>query len=181
MVIFTVLIICSHKDGYIHSHIQKHNTTRVHNVDCIITCGMLHASDAYIKHYTQKLKYTQSVGWLDLFNAELSLKRYWRVLRSQELCVCGGGGGLYLTLHCHCQNDTCIKTSSDKSYFNVSLIVKGQSQRRCPQITTFEEKRESNRSPFAYQPNALPLGNNWQQPLSIEQSYMEYDGRKNSL
>ena len=34
--------------------------------------------------------------------------------------------------------------------------------RQCPQTTTFEEKRraeaDSNRSPSAYQPNALPLG-----------------------
>ena len=27
----------------------------------------------------------QLVGWLNLFNAELSLKRYWRAPRSQEL------------------------------------------------------------------------------------------------
>ena len=33
----------------------------------------------------------------------------------------GGGvrGRLYLTLHCHHQNDSCIKMGSDKSRFNV--------------------------------------------------------------
>ena len=34
-----------------------------------------------------------------------------------------GGGGrvrLYLTLHCHHQNDSCIKVGSDDSHFNVS-------------------------------------------------------------
>ena len=38
----------------------------------------------------------------------------------------GGGGGeiIYLSLHCHHQNDTCIKMGSDESHFNVSLIVR---------------------------------------------------------
>ena len=31
---------------------------------------------------------------------------------------------IYLSLHCHYQNDSCIKMGSDKSHFNVSLIVK---------------------------------------------------------
>ena len=33
----------------------------------------------------------------------------------------GGGGGediLYLSLHCHHQNDCCIKMGSDESHFN---------------------------------------------------------------
>ena len=37
------------------------------------------------------------------------------------------GGGereiIYLSLHCHHQNDFCIKMGSDESHFNVSLIV----------------------------------------------------------
>ena len=34
----------------------------------------------------------------------------------------GGGGGeiIYLLLHCHPQNDFCIKVGSDESHFNVS-------------------------------------------------------------
>ena len=41
------------------------------------------------------------------------------------LCVnCWGGGGkreiIYLSLHCHHQNDSCIKVGSDESRFNVS-------------------------------------------------------------
>ena len=32
------------------------------------------------------------------------------------------GGRLYLSLHCHHQND--IKTGSDESHLNVSLIVR---------------------------------------------------------
>ena len=38
------------------------------------------------------------------------------------VCVCGGGvlEILYLSLHCHHQNDLCIKVGSDESHFNVS-------------------------------------------------------------
>ena len=31
---------------------------------------------------------------------------------------------LYLPLHCHHQNDSCIKVGSDESHFNLSLIVR---------------------------------------------------------
>ena len=31
---------------------------------------------------------------------------------------------IYLSLHCHHQNDSCIKVGSDESHFNVSLIVR---------------------------------------------------------
>ena len=30
----------------------------------------------------------------------------------------------YLSLHCHHQNDSCIKMGRDESHFNVSLIVR---------------------------------------------------------
>ena len=34
----------------------------------------------------------------------------------------GGGGGkiIYLSLHCHHQNDFCIKTGNDECHFNIS-------------------------------------------------------------
>ena len=39
-----------------------------------------------------------------------------------------GGGGkteiIYLSLHCHHQNDFCIKIGSDEVHFNFSLIVR---------------------------------------------------------
>ena len=40
-----------------------------------------------------------------------------------------GGGGKreiikYLSLHCHHQNDSCIKMGNDEGHFNVSLIVR---------------------------------------------------------
>ena len=41
-----------------------------------------------------------------------------------------------LSLHCHYHNDVCIKMGSDKSHFNVSLIVRGTVTRQCPQTTT---------------------------------------------
>ena len=48
----------------------------------------------------------------------------------------GEGGGkeiiylsLYLSLHCHHQNDSCIQMGSDESHFNVSLICEGQNQK----------------------------------------------------
>ena len=34
---------------------------------------------------------------------------------------------IYLSLHCHHQNDSCIKMGSDKSLFNVSVGSDGQS------------------------------------------------------
>ena len=45
-----------------------------------------------------------------------------------------------LSLHCHHQNDLCIKVGSDESRFNVSLIVRDKVTRQCPQTITFEEK-----------------------------------------
>ena len=49
---------------------------------------------------------------------------------------------IYLSLHCHHQNDFCIKLGSDENHFNVSLIVKDKVTRQCPQTTAFEEKGE---------------------------------------
>ena len=49
---------------------------------------------------------------------------------------------IYLSLHCHHQNDFCNKVGSDESHFNVSLIVKDEVTRQCPQTTNFELKGE---------------------------------------
>ena len=70
---------------------------------------------------------------------------------------------IYLSLHCHHQNDSCIKMGSDENHFNVSLIVRDKVTKQCPQTTTFflrerRSKAYSNRGPSAYQPNASPLG-----------------------
>ena len=47
---------------------------------------------------------------------------------------------IYLSLHCHHQNDYCIKMGSDENHFNVSLIVRGKVTRQCPHTTISEEK-----------------------------------------
>ena len=56
----------------------------------------------------------------------------------------GGGRGrlLYLSLHCHHQNDSCIKMGSGENHFNVSLIVRDKVTRQYPETTIFEEKGE---------------------------------------
>ena len=60
---------------------------------------------------------------------------------------------IYLSLHCHHQNDFCIKVGCDESHFNVSLIVRDTVTRQCPQTTTFEEKEE----PKQIRTEVLPL------------------------
>ena len=72
-----------------------------------------------------------------------------RLIRDGEKGVGGmevGGGGrgrlLYLSLHCHHQNGSCIKTGSDESHFNVSLIVKDKVTRLSINHYPFEEKGE---------------------------------------
>ena len=54
----------------------------------------------------------------------------------------GGREITYLSLHCHHQNDSCVKMGRDESHFNVSLTVTDKVTRQCPQTTTFEEKGE---------------------------------------
>ena len=67
----------------------------------------------------------------------------------------GGGGRLYLTLHCHHQNDFCIKMGSDESHLNVSLTVRDKVMGQCPQTMIFKEterraEAESNLGPSAH-------------------------------
>ena len=63
-------------------------------------------------------------------------------LAGTKIAEGGGRGELYLSLHCHHQNDTCIQMGSDESHLNVSFIARDQVTRQCPQTTTFEEKGE---------------------------------------
>ena len=60
---------------------------------------------------------------------------------------------IYLSLHCHHQNDSCFKMRSDESHFNVSLIVRDKVSSQRPQTRTFEEKGEPKR----YRTEVLPL------------------------
>ena len=57
----------------------------------------------------------------------------------------GGEGVICLSLHCHHQNDSCIKMGNDESHFNVLLTVRDKVARQCPQTTTFMKRKESSR------------------------------------
>ena len=55
-----------------------------------------------------------------------------RLIRNGEKRGYGGGGGrkiIYLSLHCHHQNDSCIKVGSDESHFNASVGSDEQSHK----------------------------------------------------
>ena len=61
---------------------------------------------------------------------------------------------IYLTLHCHHQNDFCIKRGSDESHSNVSVGNDGQSHKTVStNHNLFEEKGE----PKQYRTEVLPL------------------------
>ena len=63
---------------------------------------------------------------------------------------------IYLSLHCHHQNDFCIKMGSKESQFNVSVGSDGQSHRKVStNHNLFEEKGEPKR----YRTEVLPLTN----------------------
>ena len=47
-----------------------------------------------------------------------------------------------VSLHCHHQNDSCIKMGNAESHFNVSLIKRNKVTRQCPQSTSSEERGE---------------------------------------
>ena len=49
---------------------------------------------------------------------------------------------IYLSLHCHHQNDSRIKISGDESHFNVSLIVRDSHKTMSTNHNPFEEKGE---------------------------------------
>ena len=61
---------------------------------------------------------------------------------------------IYLLLHCHHQNDFCIKMGSDESHFNVSVGSDGQSHKTVStNHNLFEEKGE----PKQYRTEVLSL------------------------
>ena len=80
---------------------------------------------------------------------------------------------IYLSLHCHLQNDSCIKKGSKESHFHASLIVPDKVTRQCPQTTIFEEKGELKRirtedplltSLTPYRPSMTKAGNIYRLP-----------------
>ena len=81
------------------------------------------------------------------------------VLLGTEIPGDGGRKRLYLTLHCHHPNDSCIQMGSNESRFNVSLTVRGRQSHETVSTNHKQfrkrERRaqsESNRGPSAYQP-----------------------------
>ena len=70
---------------------------------------------------------------------------------------------IYISLHCHYQNNfrihIFIKVGSNVSHINVPLIVRDKVTRQCPEMTSsWREggaKVELSRVPSAYQPSAL--------------------------
>ena len=88
-----------------------------------------------------------------------------RLIRDGEK---GGGGRDYIyTYHGYTVTTrmtlaALIKTGSDESHFNVSLIVRDKVTRQCPQTITFLKRKErrakSSRGHSAYQPYGLRLG-----------------------
>ena len=70
----------------------------------------------------------------------------------------GGGGGreiIYLSLHCHHQNELCIKMGSE-SQFNVSLIVRDKVTKSVHKHDIFEDGEKRAKSGIDPSPFCLP-------------------------
>ena len=65
-----------------------------------------------------------------------------------------GRGRLYLSLHCHHQNNSCIKMGSDESRFNVSVGSDGKSHKT---VSTNHNISEEKGEPKRYRTEVLPL------------------------
>ena len=64
------------------------------------------------------------------------------------------GEYIYLSLHCHHQNGSCIKMGSDESHLNVSVGSDGQSHKTAStNHSLFEEKGQPKR----YRTEVLPI------------------------
>ena len=61
---------------------------------------------------------------------------------------------IYLSLHCHHQNDSCIKMGSNENHFNVSVGIDGQSHKTISTNHNFSEEKGELKK---YQTEVLPL------------------------
>ena len=61
---------------------------------------------------------------------------------------------IYLSLHCHHQNDSCIKMGSDESHFSVSV---GGDRQSDGTVSTNDTLLEEKGEPKQYQTEVLPL------------------------
>ena len=86
------------------------------------------------------LRFSFGFGWLNLFHA---ISKH--ILLGTEIPRSEGRGRLYLTLHCHHQNDSCIKMGSDdESHVNVLLVVSDSHKTvHKPQLLKREESSRS--------------------------------------
>ena len=95
-----------------------------------------------------------------VLNVHRNHKAYYGQEKGEGCTEVGGEGVIYLSLHCHHQNDSCIKMGSDESHFNVSLTVKDKVTGQCPQTTTFLKRKESRSGiepkPFCFKPAHKP-------------------------
>ena len=66
----------------------------------------------------------------------------------------GGGEIIYLSLHRHHQNESCIMMVSDESHFNVSVESDGQSHKTA---STNHNLVEEEGEPKRYRTEVLPL------------------------
>ena len=57
---------------------------------------------------------------------------------------------IYLSLHCHHQNDSCVKRGSDESDFQCFINCEGQSHK------TMKKKKKESRSGFEPRSLCLP-------------------------
>ena len=100
-------------------------------------------------HRPQRLKRKESrsgFGTEVHLLTSLTAYRYTRLKPAHGVWRWGTREIIYLSLHCHHQNDSCIKMGSDERHFNVLLIVRDKvTKRQCPQTTTFEDKGEPKR------------------------------------
>ena len=79
-----------------------------------------------------------------------------RLIRDREKGVwrLGKWEIIYLSLHCHHQNESFIKMGSDESYFNVSVGSDGQSHKT---VSTNHNLFEENEEPKRYQTEVFQL------------------------
>ena len=81
----------------------------------------------------------------------------------------GEGDYIYLSLHCHHQNDSCIKMGSDESHFNVSI---GSDKTVSTNHNLFEQKGEPKR----YRTEVLLLTNLTARPNRLTKRAAEHHG-----
>ena len=102
------------------------------------------------------------MGWYNEHTWCLTSTETTRLIRDGEKGGGGGGGTevgregdvIYLSPHCHHQNDSCIKVGSDESHFNVSVGSDGQSHRT---VSTNHDLSEEKGEPKRYRTKVLLL------------------------